>query len=140
VEDGPAALVYRASKLSRGAAWVVLACAAAVSVAAITNAGGTPTGSLILSGVFVLASWALLRLEVRASAEELVVCGGRTTRRFPWADVRGFEINPKTDREIFVVVKGNTRHLLPIASVASRKVRADQVRGDLERYWKAHRR
>ena len=95
---------------------------------------------LILSGVFVLASWALLRLEVRASTEELVVCGGRTTRRFPWADVRGFEINPKTDREIFVVVKGNTRHLLPIASVASRKVRADQVRGDLERYWKAHRR
>jgi hypothetical protein len=140
VEDGPAALVYRASKLSRGAAWVVLACAAGVSVAAITNAGGTPTGSILLSAVFVLAAWALLRLEVRATAEELVVCGGRTTRRFPWGDVRGFELNPMTNREIFVLVKGNARHLLPIASVASRKVPAEPVRAELERFWKAHRR
>jgi hypothetical protein len=140
VADGPAALVYRASKVSRGAAWVVLACAAGVAVASITNAGGTPTGAIALAGVFTLAAWALLRLEVRATAEELVVCGGRKTRRFPWADVRGFEINPKTDREIFVRVKGNARHLLPIASVASRRVPAGPVRDDLERFWKAHRR
>ena len=137
--DGPA-LVYRASKVSRGAAWVVLACAAAVSIGAITNAGGTPTSAILLSGVFALAGWALLRLEVRATPEVLVVCGGRRTRRFPWADVRGFEINPRSDREIFVLVKGNARHLLPIASVASRRVPAAEVRDDLERYWKAHRR
>jgi hypothetical protein len=139
VADGPA-LVYRASKVSRGAAWVVLACAAGVAVAAITNTGGAPTSAIVVSGLFVLAAWALLRLEVRATAEGLVVCGGRRTRRFPWADVRGFEVNRKTDREIFVLLKGNARHLLPIADVASRKVPADQVRDDLERYWKAHRR
>ena len=90
--------------------------------------------------IFVLLSWALLRLEVRATADGLVVCGGRRTRRFPWAGVRGFEVNRKTDREIFVLVKGNARHLLPIAEVASRKVPADRVRDDLERFWKAHRR
>ena len=135
-----AALVYRASKFSRGAAWFVLACAAGISVAAITSAGGTPRTAVVLSGAFVLFSWALLRLEVRATPTELVVCGGRTTRRFPWADVRGFELNPRTDREIFVLLKGNRRHLLPIASVASRKVPAEPVRADLERYWKAHRR
>jgi len=139
VTDGPA-LVYRASKPSRAAAWVVLACAAGVSVGAITSAGGTPRSAVLLSAVFALAGWALLRLEVRATAEALVVCGGRRTRRFPWADVRGFEINTRTDREIFVLVKGNVRHLLPIASVASRRVPAAQVRDDLERYWKAHRR
>ena len=137
---GGPVLVYRASKLSRGAAWVVLACAAGVSVAAITNTGGTPSSAIVLSGVFVLAAWALLRLEVRATAEGLVVCGGRRTRRFPWADVRGFEINRKTDREIFVVLKGNARHLLPIAEVATRRVPAEQVREELEQYWKAHRR
>ena len=137
--DGPA-LVYRASKLSRGAAWVVLACAAGISVAAITNAGGTPTSAVLMSGLFVLAAWALLRLEVRATPQALVVCGGRRTRHFVWADVRGFEINPRTDREIWVLVKGNRRHLLPIAEVATRKVPAAHVRDDLERYWKAHRR
>lgn len=138
--DPAPALVYRASQLSRGAAWLVLACAAGVAVAAITNAGGTPTTAILMSGAFTLAAWALLRLEVRATAEGLVVCGGRRTRRFAWADVRGFEINPATDREIFVLTKGNRRHLLPIASVASRKVPAHQVRDELERYWKAHRR
>lgn len=137
---GETALVYRASKISRGAAWFVLACAAAISFGAIANIGGTPTGAVVLSGVFGLAAWALLRLEVRATPEALVVCGGRRTRRFPWADVRGFEMNPRTDREIYVVVKGNARHLLPIADVASHKVPADRVRDDLERYWKAHRR
>ena len=137
--DGPA-LVYRASKFSRAAAWLVLACAAGVSVGAIANVGGTPTSAILLSGVFALAGWALLRLEVRATPEGLVICGGRRIRRFPWADVRGFELSRKTDREIFVVVKGNVRHLLPIAEVAGRKVPAERVRDDLERYWKAHRR
>jgi hypothetical protein len=137
--DGPV-LVYRASKFSRGAAWLVLACAAGISVAAITNAGGTPTTSILLAGVFVLAAWALLRLEVRATPEALVVCGGRRTRRFAWPEVRGFELNPRTDREIFVVLQGNRRHQLPIAEVATRKVPAEQVRADLERYWKEHRR
>jgi hypothetical protein len=139
VGKGPE-LVYRASRFSRAAAWLVLGCAATVSVIAITNVGGTPTSAIVVSAAFVLAAWALLRLEVRATAEGLVVCGGRRTRRFPWADVRGFEINRKTDREIFVLLKGNARQMLPIAEVATRRVPAEQVRDDLERYWKAHRR
>ncbi|HMC80662.1 MAG TPA: PH domain-containing protein [Acidimicrobiia bacterium] len=136
-EPGP---VYRASKFSRGAAWVVLACAAGVSVAAIANGGGASTGAVVISGLFGLIAWALLRLEVRATADALVVCGGRRTRRFPWADVRGFEVNKRTGREIAVLLKGNSYHRLPIVEVATRKVPAEVVRADLERYWKAHRR
>ena len=136
-EPGP---LYRASKLSRGAAWVVLACAAGVSVAAIANGGGASTSAVVISGLFGLIAWALLRLEVRATADALVVCGGRRTRRFPWADVRGFEVNKRTGREIAVLLKGNSYHRLPIVEVATRKVPAEVVRADLERYWKAHRR
>jgi Bacterial PH domain len=136
-EPGP---VYRASKLSRGAAWVVLACAAGVSVVSLLTQGGASTKAIVMAGIFGLIAWALLRLEVRATADALVVCGGRRTRRFPWADVRGFEVNKRTGNEIAVLLKGNTYHRLPIVEVATRRVPAEQVRADLERYWKAHRR
>ena len=135
-EPGP---VYRASKLSRGAAWVVLACAAGVSVAGITASSSASTTAVAISGVFGLVAWAGLRLEVRATPDALVACGGRTTRRFPWSDVRGFEIDQQTGR-ISVLVKGNARHRLPIVEVATRRLPAERVRADLERYWKTHRR
>ena len=135
-EPGP---VYRASKLSRGAAWVVLACAAGVSVAGITASSSASTTAVAISGVFGLVAWAGLRLEVRATPDALVACGGRTTRRFPWSDVRGFEIDQRTGR-ISVLVKGNARHRLPIVEVATRRLPAERVRADLERYWKTHRR
>ena len=136
-EPGP---VYRASKVSRAAAWVVLACAAGVSIVAIVTQGGASTLPVVVSGTFGLFAWAGLRLEVRATPDALVVCGGRTTRRFPWSDVRGFEINQRTGREIAVLLKGNVYQRLPIVDVASRRVSAEEVRADLERYWKAHRR
>ena len=136
-EPGP---VYRASKLSRGAAWVVLACAAGVAVGGLVNRGGVPNAALVMAGIFALFSWALLRLEVRATADALVVCGGRRTRRFPWAEVRGFEVNQRTGREVAVLLKGNTFHRLPIVDVATRKLPAEQVRAELDRYWRAHRR
>jgi len=136
-EPGP---VYRASKVSRAAAWVVLACATAVSVASIIAWGGASTGAVVISGLFSLLAWALLRLEVRATADALVVCGGRKIRRFPWSDVRGFEVDKRTPREVCVLLKGNARHRLPIVEVANRRVPAERVREDLERYWKAHRR
>ena len=136
-EPGP---VYRASKFSRGAAWVVLACAAGVAVGGLVNRGGVPNTALVMAGIFAVFAWALLRLEVRATADALVVCGGRRIRRFPWADIRGFEINQRTGREIAVLLKGNTIHRLPITDVAMRKVPPEQVLADLERYWKAHRR
>ena len=68
------------------------------------------------------------------------MCGGRRTRRFPWADIRGFEVNKRTGREVAVLLKGDAYQRLPIVDVATRKLPAEQVRADLERYWKAHRR
>jgi hypothetical protein len=133
-------LVYRASKVSRAAAWVVLVCTAIVSVASIASAGGGSTKAVVMCGIFALFAWAGLRLEVRATPDALVVCGGRTTRRFPWSDIRGFEVDRRTGREISVLLKGNARHRLPIVEVATRRVAAEDVRADLERYWKAHRR
>jgi hypothetical protein len=132
-------LVYRASKMSRGAAWIVLACAAGISASSILSEGGGSTKAVAACGIFALFSWAALRLEVRATPDALVVCGGRTTRRFPWSDIRGFEVDRRTGREIAVLLKGNARQRLPIVDVATRKVPAEDVRADLERYWKAHR-
>ncbi|MGH9004534.1 MAG: hypothetical protein ACRDYV_15530 [Acidimicrobiia bacterium] len=136
-ERGP---VYRASKPSRGAAWVVLACSAGVSTTGLVTSGGASTKAVAMSGLFALLAWAALRIEVRATPKGLVVCGGRTTRRFPWADVRGFEVDERTGRDISVLLKGNARQRLPIVEVATRRVPAEDVRDDLERYWKTHRR
>jgi hypothetical protein len=137
---GEPRLVYRASKVSRGAAWVVLACAAGVAVVSIITAAGESTKAVVMSGLFGLMAWAGLRLEVRATPDALIACGGRRTYRFPWSDVRGFEIDQRTGRDIAVLLKGNARHRLPIVEVATRRVPAERVREDLERYWKAHRR
>lgn len=136
-EPGP---VYRASKVSRAASWLVLACAAGVSIFGILNSAGAATAAIVVSAIFGLFAWAALRLEVRATPDSLYVCGGRKVYRFPWADVRGFEVDPRTDREMFVLLKGNVRHRLPIVDVATRRIPAEHVRSELERYWKAHRR
>ena len=132
-------LVYRASKLSRGAAWLVLACTAGISISAIITSGASSTKAVVVSGLFGLMAWAALRLEVRATPDALVVCGGRTTRRFPWADIRGFEIDQRTGRDIAVLLQGNARQRLPIVEVATRRVPAETVRAELDRYWRAHR-
>ena len=131
--------LYQASKLSRGAAWLVIGCAAGVAVYGLITSGGASTKAIVVSAVFGLMAWAALRLEVRATPDALVVCGGRTTYRFPWADVRGFEID-KTGREIAVLLEGKARKRLPIVDVATRRIPAEKVREELEQYWKAHRR
>ena len=46
----------------------------------------------------------------------------------------------RTGREVAVLLKGDAYQRLPIVEVATRKLPAEQVRADLERYWKAHRR
>ena len=104
--------MYRASKLSRGAAWVVLACAAGVATVGLVTPGGASTMAIVMSGLFALAAWAALRLEVRATPDALIACNGRTTRRFPWPDVRGFEVDQQTGPEISVLLEGNARHRL----------------------------
>ena len=135
--EEPAPL-YRASKLSRGAAWLVIGCAAGVSVYGLITSGGASAKAIAVSGIFGLMAWAALRLEVRATPDALVVCGGRAIRRFPWSDIRGFEID-KPGREIAVLLKGNARKRLPIVDVATRRIPAEKVRAELEQYWKAHR-
>jgi hypothetical protein len=132
--------VYRASRFSRGAAWVVLACTAGTAIDAIVNPGQVPAAILVIFSLFGLLAWALLRLEVRATADALVVCGGRRMRRFPWGDVRGFEVNRRTGNEVAVLLKADAHHRLPIVDVATRKLPAEQARAELERYWRAHRR
>jgi len=136
-EPGP---VYRASRFSRGAAWFVLACTAGTAIDAILSPGAVAGAILVVFSLFGLLAWALLRLEVRATTDALVVCGGRKMRRFPWAEIRGFEVNRKTGNEVAVLLKGNAYQRLPIVDVATRKLPAEQARGELERYWKAHRR
>jgi hypothetical protein len=109
-----------------------------VAVHAIITSGGASTKAVVMSGLFGLLGWALLRLEVRATPDALVSCAGRRIYRFPWADVRGFEIE-RTGREIAVLLKGEVRHRLPIVEVATRRVPAERVRDELDRYWNAHR-
>ena len=133
-EPGP---LFRASKLSRGSAWLVLACTAGVAVGALTSQ--VDSKPLVVLGIFGLLAWAALRLEVRAIPDALVVCAGRRVYRFPWSDIRGFEVDQRTDREIFVLLPGNARHRLPIVDVATRRIPAEVARAELERYWKAHR-
>jgi hypothetical protein len=60
-------------------------------------------------------------------------------RRFPWAEIRGFEVNRRTGNEVAVLLEGAAHRRLPIVDVATRKLPAEQVRAELERYWRAHR-
>lgn len=48
-------------------------------------------------------------------------------------------IDERTGREIFVLLKGNARHRLPIVDVATRRIPAESACAELERYWQAHR-
>jgi PH (Pleckstrin Homology) domain-containing protein len=135
-ETGP---VYRAS--NRPAAWVVLflSLGAAVGI----NAKGRPSvGSGLLGGVCVLIAFlalSSLRFKVRAEPRHLVVCSGGPTRRIPWADVQGFGIDEKRGRNVYVVVPGDRRMLLPIPDVRTGKITPTEVRDELQRYWKTHR-
>jgi PH (Pleckstrin Homology) domain-containing protein len=135
-ESGP---VYRAS--NRPAAWVVLFVS--LGAAVVINAKGRPSvGSGLLGGVCVLIAFlalSSLRFKVRAEPRHLVVCSGGPTRRIPWADVQGFGIDEKRGRNVYVVVPGDRRMLLPIPDVRTGKITPTEVRDELQRYWKTHR-
>jgi hypothetical protein len=124
------------------AAWVVLLLTIGLAVG--INAGGGPSIATGIIGAIclVIAFLALssLRFHVRAEPTQLVVCSGGPTRRIPWSDVKGFGVDEKRGRNIYVVVDGDRRILLPIPDVRTGRVTAAQVRDELQRYWKAHRR
>jgi hypothetical protein len=132
-------LVYRASQVTRVAAWVVLASAAAMALWAILARGAAATKPVLVTGLFALFATAALRLGVRADPDELVICWGGRVRRIPWSAVRGFEADRRTDRDVFVVITDKRRERLPVVEVATRRASAAEVRQALEAYWRAHR-
>jgi hypothetical protein len=138
VAEDPAP-VYRASKVSRGAAWFVLAAATVTAAWAIFYGGPEARPALVAMGVFSLLATAALRLEVRARPEHLVVCWGVGAQRIPWSDVRGFSIDERTEREVYVLLPDG-RRLLPVVEVATRRTPASAVRDALQAYWRHHRR
>jgi hypothetical protein len=135
-ETGP---VYRAS--NRKAAWILLFVA--VGACVVVNAKGRPSlGKGILGGVCLLVAFLALssiRFKVRAEPNQLVVCSGGPTRKIAWADVKGFGIDEARGRNVYVVVPGDRKMLLPIPDVRTGKITPAEVRDDLQRYWKAHR-
>jgi hypothetical protein len=137
-EDAPGP-VYRAS--NRKAAWILFFVALGVAVA--INANGRPSvGRGILGAVCLLVAFLALssvRFKVRADPRHLVVCSGGPTRKIPWADVQGFGIDEKRGRNVYVVVPGDRKMLLPIPEVRTGKITPAEVHDQLQRYWKTHR-
>ena len=135
-EAGP---VYRAS--NRLAAWILLFVALGAAVA--INANGKPSvGTGLIGAVLVLVAFLALssiRFKVQATPDRLVVCSGGPTRKIAWADVKGFGVDEKRGRNVYVVVPPDRKMLLPIPDVRTGKITATQVRDDLSRYWKSHR-
>lgn len=131
--------VFRASNRRAALILFLVSLGAAVAI----NADGRPspvTGILgavcLLVALLALSS---LRFKVRAEPRHLVVCSGGPTRKIPWADVQGFGIDEKRGRNVYVVVPGDRKMLLPIPDVRTGKVTPAEVRDQLQRYWKAHR-
>jgi len=135
-ESGP---VYRAS--NRPAAWVLFFVALGAAVA--INSHGRPSlGTGVVGALCLLVAFLALssiRFKVRAEPNRLVVCSGGPTRKIPWADVKGFGIDEKRGRNVYVVVAGDRKLLLPIPEVRTGKITAGEARDALDRYWKAHR-
>lgn len=132
--------VYRSAGGSRKAAWVVLLVALAAALG--INSGGGSLAKFGLGAVcLIIAFLALssLRFQVRAEPTQLVVCSGGPTRKIPWKDVEGFGVDEQRGRNVYVVV-ADRKLLLPIPDVRTGKLTPGEVRDELQRYWKTHRR
>jgi len=136
-EMGP---VYRTS--NRLPAWILLFVA--LGAAVVINAKGRPSvGTGLLGALCLLVAFLALssiRFKVRAEPSYLVVCSGGPTRKIPWSDVKGFGVDERRGRNVYVVVPGDKKMLLPIPDVRTGKITATQVQEDLQRYWKSRRR
>jgi len=134
--------VYRASGPNRVAAWVVLVASLAVAVA--VNAGGGATALSAAVGVVCLVVAFLaassIRFQVQAKPEHLVVCSGGPVRRIPWSEVKGFGVDERRGRVLYVVLAGGRKRMLPVPDVRSGRITAKEVRDELQRYWKGRRR
>jgi hypothetical protein len=126
---------------SRAAAWVVLLVSLGAAVG--INGGGASVATGIVGAVLLVVAFlalSSLRFQVKAEPARLVVCSGGPTRRIPWSEVKGFGVDEKRGRNVYVVVDGDRKMLLPIPDVRTGKIEPGAVRDDLQRYWKAHRR
>ncbi len=105
-----------------------------------------PKGSpetLAIGGACLVVAFlaaAALRFQVRADPDHLVVCWGGPMRRIPWSQIKGFGIDQRTGRDVFVVLANKQKRRLPLVDVSSRRIAATEVRDALQRYWKTHRR
>ena len=135
-EAGP---VYRSS--NRKAAWILLFVS--LGAAVVINARGRPSvGTGIVGALCLLVAFLALssiRFKVQAEPRHLVVCSGGPTRKIAWADVQGFGVDEKRGRNVYVVVPPDRKMLLPIPDVRTGKITPNDVRSELERYWKTHR-
>jgi hypothetical protein len=138
-ERGP---VYRSVGPSRAAAWVVLLVSLGAAIG-LNSGGGASLGTGVIGAIcLVIAFLAVssLRFQVKALPSQLVVCSGGPTRKIPWTDVKGFGVDEKRGRNVYVVVDDDRKMLLPIPDVRTGKAKPADVRDELQRYWKAHRR
>lgn len=138
-QPGPA---YRSAGPSRAAAWVVLLLSLGAAIG-LNASGGPSVGTGIIGAiclVMAFLAFSSLRFQVKAEPSRLVVCSGGPTRRIPWSDVKGFGVDERRGRNVYVVVDDDKKMLLPIPDVRTGKVKPADVRDELQRYWKAHRR
>jgi hypothetical protein len=138
-EAGP---VFKSVGPSRAAAWVVLLVSLGAAIG-LNSSGGPSVGTGIIGAiclVIAFLAFSSLRFQVKALPAQLVVCSGGPTRKIPWGDVKGFGVDERRGRNVYVLVDDDKRMLLPIPDVRTGKVEPAAVRDELQRYWKAHRR
>ena len=139
MSEGP---VYRSSGPNRVAAWIVLVASLAVGIG-VNAGGGASVGTRVVGAVCLIVAFlaaSSLRFQVRAKPEHLVVCSGGPVRRIPWSEVKGFGVDERRGRVIYVVLSSGQKRMLPVPDVRAGRTTAKEVRDDLQRYWKARRR
>jgi len=137
-EAGP---IYRSTGPSRIAAWITFLVA--IGIAVSINGGGVPPASGVIGAILLVVAFlalSSLRFQVRAKPEHLVVCSGGPVRKIPWSEIKGFGVDEKRGRILFVELRDDRKMMLPVPEVRAGKMRAQDVRDDLARYWRSHRR
>ena len=139
----PIGPVYRSSGPNRAAAWVVLVASLVIAVVVNAAAGGATVATGAVAAVCVVVAFlaaSSLRFQVRAQPEHLVVCSGGPIRRIPWSQVKGFGVDERRGRVLYVVLRDGRKRMLPVPEVRTGRITAKEVRDELQRYWKARRR
>jgi hypothetical protein len=139
----PIGPVYRSSGPNRAAAWVVLVGSLVIAVVVNAAAGGATVATGAVAAVCVVVAFlaaSSLRFQVRAQPEHLVVCSGGPIRRIPWSQVKGFGVDERRGRVLYVVLRDGRKRMLPVPEVRTGRITAKEVRDELQRYWKARRR